>query len=56
MILRKIFSYLTFKKQTFEGDKPNQNLRMMHGINRITIFMFLIGIIFVIIKFVFFKK
>ncbi len=28
----------------------NLNLRLMHGINRISIFMFLIGIIIVIIK------
>jgi len=55
MILKKIISYLTFKKQTNDGNEPNYNLRMMHGINRITIFMFLIGIIFVIIKFVFLK-
>jgi len=55
MIIKKIISYLTFKKQSNAGEAPNQNLRMMHGINRITIFMFLIGIIFVIIKFVFLK-
>jgi hypothetical protein len=28
----------------------------MHGINRISIFMFLLGIILIIIKLIFFKK
>ena len=52
MILKKILSYLSFKKKAPEEgeEKPNFNLRMMHGINRISIIMFLIGIIFVILK------
>lgn len=52
MILKKIWSYLTFKKQDNLSEKAekNINLKMMHGINRISIIMFLIGIIFVIIK------
>ena len=37
-----------------DGERPNQGnnsyLRMMHGINRISIFMFLIGMIIVLIK------
>lgn len=37
-----------------DGERPsngnNSYLRMMHGINRISIFMFLIGMIIVIIK------
>jgi len=52
MILKKILSYLSFKKQdtsALNGEK-NLNLKMMHGVNRISIIMFLIGIIFVIIK------
>lgn len=30
--------------------KTNFNLRMMHGINKISMIMFLLGILFVIIK------
>ena len=52
MIFKKIVSYLQFKKQKAPDgqDKNNFNLRMMHGINRISIIMFLIGLIFVLIK------
>lgn len=31
--------------------KPSLNLRFMHGINRISIFMFLLGLIILVIKF-----
>ena len=30
--------------------KTNVNLRMMHGINKISMLMFLVGILFIIIK------
>lgn len=69
MLLKKIWSYLTFQKQpefknritdlssdnaVIDGEREHQSnnsyLRMMHGINRISIFMFLIGMIIVIIK------
>lgn len=69
MLLKKIWSYLTFQKQpefknrstdlssdngVIDGERQEQGsnsyLRMMHGINRISIFMFLIGMIIVIIK------
>lgn len=32
--------------------RPNLNLRFMHGINRISIFMFLLGLILLIIKYI----
>lgn len=49
-MLKKIWSYITFQKQPqFEGKDPSF-LRMMHGINRISILMFLIGMVFVLIK------
>jgi hypothetical protein len=51
MIWKKIWSYLSFKKQDAEG-KENFNLRMMHGINRISILMFLIAMIVLIIRLV----
>jgi len=72
MILQKIWSYITFRKQpefreenqelnfnssdTIDDQSPSNAgkdisyLKMMHGINRISIFMFIIGLIVVIIK------
>jgi hypothetical protein len=71
MILQKLWSYITFKKQpefrdetpdiglndpdiVDERDQPERNngsyLKMMHGINRISIMMFIIGMIIVLIK------
>ena len=50
MIFKKIASYLTFKKQG-NGEKQNLNLRVMHGINRISILMFLMAIIVMFVKF-----
>jgi len=52
MLLRKIWSYLTFSKQQ-NKEKGNVNLKMMHGINRISIFMFIVALIIIIIKFAF---
>jgi hypothetical protein len=39
-----------FKKQG-DGEKQNLNLRVMHGINRISILMFLMAIIVMFVKF-----
>jgi hypothetical protein len=50
MIFKKIASYLMFKKQG-NGEKQNLNLRVMHGINRISILMFLMAIIVMFVKF-----
>ena len=50
MFLKKILHYLnpaTFLKK----GKGNVNLRMMHGINRISIFMFLICIIVLLVRY-----
>lgn len=49
MLLKKLWSYLTFnKKENRSGG--NINLKMMHGINRISIFMFIIALIIMAIK------
>ncbi len=68
MILKKIWSYITFRKQpefgqgneaskeaeNVPGDKEGVTdrsyLRMMHGINRISIIMFILGMIIVLVK------
>ena len=45
-VLKKIFSYLTFKKDTGEGSF----IQSMHIINKISILTFLIAIVILIIK------
>ena len=46
--LGEVFGYFFRKK---DPNRPtNFNLRMMHGINKISIIMFLIGIVFIIVK------
>jgi hypothetical protein len=46
--LGEVFGYFFRKK---DPSRPtNFNLRMMHGINKISIIMFLIGIVFIIVK------
>ena len=49
MIFKKIWSYITFRKQP--GVK-NLNTRLMHGMNRISILMFLIALIVIIYRMV----
>jgi hypothetical protein len=49
----EVFSYFVrvFKKN--DGTHPNSfNLRMMHGINRISIIMFLIAFIVIVTRFI----
>jgi hypothetical protein len=48
MVFKKILSYITFKKQE---DTQNSNIRLMHGINRISILMFLCGVIYMVVRF-----
>jgi len=50
MIFQKLISYLTFRKQT--EVKNTFNLRMMHGMNRISILMFAIALIVILVRFV----
>jgi len=46
--LGEVFGYFFRKK---DPSRPtNVNLRMMHGINKISMVMFLIGVLFIIIK------
>jgi hypothetical protein len=53
-VLRQIAEYLYLKKK--DPNAPNSTfVRYMHGINRISIFMFLVGIIIIIYK-VFIRK
>ncbi len=54
MKLKEYFGFKEVLLYYFRKKDPNRpnsfNLRMMHGINKISIVMFLIGIIFIIAK------
>lgn len=51
MFLKKILHYLNpLTIFNTESERPNINTRFMHGINRISILMFLVGLIIVLIK------
>ena len=47
----EVFGYFFRSKDKNKTD--NVNLKMMHGINKISILMFLMGVIFLIIKNIF---
>lgn len=52
--LRQVAEYFYLKKR--DPDAPNtQWMKYMHGINRISIFMFLMAILIMIIKLIFFR-
>ena len=52
--LRQIAEYLYLRKK--DPNAPNtQFVRYMHGINRLSIFMFLVALIIMIIKLLFFR-
>jgi hypothetical protein len=51
----QIAQYLYLKKK--DPNEPDTSwLRKMHGINRISIFMFVLAMIIIFVKFVFIKK
>jgi hypothetical protein len=50
MFFKRILSYLNPMTMFQKGEK-NVNLRMMHGINRISIFMFLFCLIVLLIRY-----
>ena len=54
-VWRQIAEYFYIKKR--DPNAPNtQWMRYMHGINRISIFMFLLGLIFLILRIFVFKR
>ena len=50
MFLKRILYYLD-PRTLFGKGNSNVNLRFMHGINRISVFMFLICIVIMMLKF-----
>lgn len=54
-ILRQVAEYLYIKKR--DPNAPHsQWMKYMHGINRISIFMFLLALMVIAIRFIFFRK
>ena len=54
-IWQQIAEYLYIKKR--DPNAPHSGwIRYMHGINRISIFMFLFALIVIAVKYIFFKK
>lgn len=49
--MNEVFGYFFRSKE--KNKTSNINLKMMHGINKISIVMFLMGVIFMIIKHLF---
>ncbi|MGV3597227.1 MAG: DUF6728 family protein [Bacteroidota bacterium] len=47
---RKFWSYIAFWRKD-QNKTENFNLRVMHGINRISILMFLVALIVLIVRF-----
>jgi len=54
-VWRQIAEYLYIKKR--DPNAPHSKwMRYMHGINRISIFMFLFALIVILIRLIFFRK
>ena len=54
-MLQQIAEYLYIKKK--DPNAPRDSwIKYMHGINRISIFMFLIALIVIAVKYIFFKR
>ena len=50
-VWKKIVSYVTFRKQESPtGEEKSFNLKAMHTINKISLFMFLIAIVVLIFR------
>lgn len=50
MLLKRILTYLN-PMTMFRKGSENINLRMMHGINRISIFIFLVCVVVMIVRY-----
>ncbi len=53
IMLQKFIYYIAFWRKREADSSSSINLKLMHGMNRISILMFLIAIIVLIIKYVF---
>ena len=53
MIWQKFVSYVNIFDRKHNRAKGNVNLKLMHGINRISIMMFLMALIIMLVRYVF---
>lgn len=51
-VLNKILAYLGLRRLYNKGEKKNLNLRFMHGINRISILLFLFCVLVMLYRFI----
>ncbi|HOA38095.1 MAG TPA: hypothetical protein PLQ32_10805 [Flavihumibacter sp.] len=54
-VLRQLAEYLYLKKKDPNAPKSKW-IGYMHGINRISLFMFLAGLLFMLIRLIFFRR
>ncbi|MBS1914962.1 MAG: hypothetical protein JST87_01725 [Bacteroidetes bacterium] len=54
-VLKQLAEYLYIKKRDPNAPKSKW-IGYMHGINRISIFMFLMALIIIVVKLIFFKR
>ena len=54
-VLRQVAEYLYIKKKDPNAQRGGW-IKYMHGINRISIFMFLFALIVILVRLLFFKK
>lgn len=52
-MLKKFLFYITFWKKRNPDEPSSGYLRMMHGINRISILMFIVAVIVMIFRYLF---
>lgn len=48
---QKLIDYLFFWRPNKENNTTNFNLKVMHGINKISILMFLLAVVFILFKY-----
>jgi len=52
-MIKKFISYIAFWQKPNPDEQSSTYLKMMHGINRISILMFIVAVIVMIIRYVF---
>lgn len=48
-VIKKIFGYLSFRKE--EENTDNVNIKMMHGINKISLLIFVVALVVLMIRY-----
>lgn len=51
-MIQKFMSYVLFWKKDRNNETANFNLKVMHGINKISILLFLLAVILILFKYV----